>query len=1312
MSIDWQNLSKDIDECMLADKSKLRRRLKQLSHAPMPPRRKAVESLVRDIGTSRERRVRRSQARPLLEYPADLPVSRRQADIARVIAANQVSIICGETGSGKTTQLPKICLGLGRGISGLIGHTQPRRIAARTVAARLAKELGKEQWVGYKMRFHDTVKPEAYIKIMTDGVLLAEMTNDRWLEQYDTLIVDEAHERSLNIDFLLGYLKRIVRKRPDLKLIITSATINADKFATHFNAAPVIEVSGRGYPITLEYRPPEGDEDREPDLTTTACQAIESVAGGKGGDILVFFSGEREIHETIGSLSEPLRQSLEVLPLYSRLDRVTQDRVFAGSKRQKLILATNVAETSITVPNIGYVIDTGQARVSRYSHRNKIQRLPVENISRASAAQRMGRCGRTGPGRCIRLYKSDEHDRWPEFTEPEVRRTNLAAVILRMKSLSLGDIERFPFIDPPDRRFVKDGLRLLRELGALDDSDRLSDIGRQLAQFPIDPRIARMILSARDQKCLVEILVIASALSIQDPFERPRQRREAATRAREPFADRRSDFLTYLNFWSHLRTQAKSQSRNSIRRLCAKHFVSWQRFREWEDVHRQLEETAGELGIEANTEPADYGQIHRAMLCGSLGLIGNWREANRYDGARGGQFQISPASALYRRKPAWVMAAELVETSRIYAHRGARIRPEWVEAVAPAFLLARSYAEPAYDSRRGRVFARERVAIYGLPIIGNRRRAYDDVDREECRKLFIASALVEGNLRTRGDFLTHNHSVVNALRAMEHKTRRTEMLEDDTTIADLYAARIPSDITRAATFERWRRHIEREQPNRLHFDEDDLKRGNAPVLEDRDFPDLVTVDGHRFPLRYRFDPSARDDGITVRVPMLLINQLPAGAFEWLVPGRLLEKILALLRTLPKNLRRSFVPLPDFARRCHETLTSSDVGVQASGLSKALAGYLERVSGIHIPADAWNIEKLPPHLLMYFEVIDSQQAVAGWGRSLHALRRQFSTRASGGFEQLTPISLRRDSLKRWPDVRLPVSYRFTQGVFDLLGYPAIVDQGDGVGVRLLDTHARARSEGTAGLRRLLHLYLGRDLNAIRRRLPDIDRLKLLYVSVVARLPVHCFSLRGHFAGDLDQEIMRIAIEHCFHVDADAIRDEKCFEHWAEQGRVALAPFVNELCRQLNILLEAHHQLRVRVAELSQLGLEENLNDIREHLERLVFRGFLSVVPLERLASYPRYLAAVDRRVERLSAASRKDRRRSNNLKRLWDKCQDTLNPLPMAIREGDEVQRIRWMLEELRVATFAQDLGTDQTISIERVEAALAAIHAPTVKTEN
>ena len=1303
MSSEWQTLSGDIDECMLADQTRLHRRLKQLRKTGTPHGSKAGQRLRRDIEASARRRAQRLLGLPSIEYPVDLPVSARQADIADLIRNHQVSIICGETGSGKTTQLPKICLALGRGVGGLIGHTQPRRLAARSVAARLAGELGDEQYVGYKVRFHDTVRASAYIKVMTDGVLLAELSGDRWLERYDTLIIDEAHERSLNIDFLLGYLKRVLKRRPALKLIITSATINAERFAAHFDAAPVLEVSGRGYPISLDYQPPVLDEHGEPDLAGSIGGAVESVTGSKNRDILVFLSGEREIHEALGIFPTSLKDRLDILPLYSRLSRDDQDRVFKTSERQKLILATNVAETSLTIPNIAYVIDTGRARISRYSHRNKIQRLPIEVISRASAAQRMGRCGRTGPGRCIRLYSREEHDQWPEFTEPEVRRTNLAAVILRMKALSLGDIERFPFIDPPDRRFVRDGLHLLRELGALDESDRMTEVGRDLARFSVDPRIARMILAAGHQACLSEVLVIASAFSIQDPFERPRERREQASKAREEFTDGRSDFLTYLNVWRHLHEPGRRQSRNTLRRLCAKHFISWQRFREWEDVHRELGETARELGIERNSKPADYGRIHRALLAGSLGLIGQWSEANRYAGARESQFQLSPGCGLYRSKPGWMMASELVETTRVYAHRGARIRPQWVEAVAPRFLLNRSYSEPRYDTRKGRVFVQERVSLYGLPIINKRRRPYDEVDPEECRMLFIAGALVEGKIRTGGDFLTHNQKVVDGLRGLEHKTRRTEMLEDDATIADLYAARIPADVTSAATFERWRRRQERDQPTWLHFNANDLKRDDAPVLSNTDFPDEMTVDGHQLPLRYRFDPGAPDDGITVQIPLLLINQLPAGHFEALVPGRLEEKILASLRSLPKSLRRNFVPLPQFAKRCHATLAAP--GSTRPGLFRALAQQLERLNEVRIPDDSWNHEKISTHLLMNFEVIDSNQSVVATSRDLSALRKRFSNLATGGFEQLTPASLHRDALSTWPDVALPTTCRFRHGVFDLLGFPALVDQGDSVGVRLFDTRARATHEGYAGLRRLLDLHLGKELKAIRRNLPDIDRLKLLYVSVVAPSPVHCFSPRGHFSGSLDEEIMRIGIERCFRSDPERIRDQQSFEQWVEHGRESLSTFLGALCKRLSEVLGLHHQIRLGLRGFGSMGLDENLEDLSAHLDRLVFRGFLSVVPVERLEAYPRYLAAVERRMAKLTSASRKDRRRSNNLRRLWDQCQRRLSPLPMERREGEDVQKLRWMLEELRVATFAQDLGTEETISVERVESALASVES-------
>ncbi|MGD8498283.1 MAG: ATP-dependent RNA helicase HrpA, partial [Chromatiales bacterium] len=924
-------LDGEIDQCLAGDRAGLRRRLRGLQRRlrERKPIDRGLGALVEAVRTSATRRQSRVSSRPAIEYPLELPVVARREEIAATIRDHPVVIVCGETGSGKTTQLPKICLELGRGIDGLIGHTQPRRIAARSVAARLAEELGGEigQHVGFKIRFSDHTRPTGYVKLMTDGILLAEIQQDRLLSRYDTLIIDEAHERSLNIDFLLGYLKQLLPRRPDLKLIITSATIDPERFSRHFDDAPIVEVSGRTYPVDIRYRPLVGEDEDSRDLTLLEgiVQAADELAGEGPGDILVFLSGEREIREAAEALRKHHPGHTEILPLYARLSATEQQRVFQSHRGRRIVLATNVAETSLTVPGIRYVIDTGRARISRYSWRSKIQRLPIEAVSQASANQRAGRCGRVSEGVCIRLYDEQDFERRDAFTEPEILRTNLASVILQMEALGLGDIEAFPFVEPPDPRLIKDGYRLLHELGAVDQRNRITALGRRIARLPVDPRLARMLIAAEGQGCLRETLIVVSALAVQDPRERPLEHQQAADQAHARFLDERSDFLAYLNLWEYYQVQRLHLSKSKLRRQCRDEFLSFMRIREWIETHGQLRTLMLESGARENEKDASYAQLHRALLSGLLSHIGIRDEAGEFIGARNRRFRVFPGSGLFKRPPKWLMAAEIAETARVYARTCARIEPEWLEGLARP-LMRREVFEPHWQRRAGRAGAYERLSLYGLVVVAKRRIDYTRINPVESRELLIRHALVYGEYKGEPTFLKHNLALVDEVEELEARSRRRDILVDEDSLYAFYDRLLPETITNLAAFERWRAEVEREDPKALFFRREALMRHEAEDITAERFPDTIQVGGLRLPLTYRFEPEAEDDGVSVTVPAAALNQLDRAPFDWLVPGLFEERLVALIRGLPKALRKNFVPAPDFARALAQRLPYRDGGL--------------------------------------------------------------------------------------------------------------------------------------------------------------------------------------------------------------------------------------------------------------------------------------------------------------------------------------------------------------------------------------------------
>ena len=1292
-----ERLSALIDSTMLTDQPTLRQRCKRFSKriAQGNPAR-GFKQFAIDVEASFLRREQRAASLPVPTFDDELPISAHREEIKRLVERHQVIIVCGDTGSGKSTQLPKICLAARRGVPAFIGHTQPRRIAARSLASRIAKELDSPlgEHVGYKIRFQDRVADHSYIKLLTDGMLLSEMSRDRCLRQYDTLIIDEAHERSLNIDLLLGTLKQLLPQRPELKLIVTSATINTVKLQDFFDDAPLLEVSGRVYPVSISYVDPQAAADVEFDPCPRVVDAVEHVAGGKHGDVLAFLPGEREIRETSALLEKRAGASLEVLPLYGRLSNEAQDRVFAPSPNQKAILATNVAETSLTVPNIGYVIDTGLARISRYSYRTKLQRLPIEKISKASATQRSGRCGRTGPGECIRLYTEDDYEGRPDFCEPEIQRTNLAAVILRMKHLGLGELEHFPFMDAPDTRYIEDGMRLLRELDALDERGMLTPTGRKLARLPVDPRVGRMILAANSEGCLSEVLIIAAALSIQDPFASPTAKTKAGTSEREPFLDARSDFLGYLNFWQHLNERARHVSRNKLKAICREHLVSWLRVLEWRNVYQQLRDLARDLGLKENKKTASYAQIHRALLAGSLGFIGMLGDENTYTGPRNTRFKISPSSALSAGHSKWVMATAIVETHRVVAYRTARIRPEWIEKFAPPHLLRKRYFGPYWDSKKARVYGYERVSVYGLAIVAKRRVAYDRVDPREAHAIFIAEALVAGRYKSHGAFLEHNKTLVRELRSQEEKLRSTDVLVDDGELARFYEERIPPEISSGAAFEAWRKTAERDDPSRLYLSSLQILRDDAPTIDESDFPDAMEVIGHRFPLRYKFDPGHDFDGVTVTLPLAILNQVPEEAFEWLVPGHLPEKVLALIRTLPKSIRRQFVPIPETAGRCVQQLK-----LHNGSLTGQLAEILEP-SGASITADVWHPERLSAHLRMNFEVVDANLKVIAYGRDLARLRDRYGAVAKRGFALWRSTDIDRDDVTTWDFGELPEVMEFWHGPMRLRGYPALIDRKTGVSIRLLDTPQTARHKTRDGIKRLFMLRLGRELKRLRRDLPGIQALGLLYASLGNK--ESSVQVRDRQMGGKDElahAIVQAAFAHCLLEDLDEIRTRDAFEQRVATGSACLGPTTRELCVLLDDILSLHHQVAMQYRALTRRsGWEDSIQDIGSQLSQLVYRGFVAAVAYGQLEAYPRYLQALRRRLEKIDTAPAKERKRLRRIAPLWQSylAQHAASDAP---RQA-QLEPVRWMIEELRVAIFAQELGASGAASVQSIESAL------------
>ncbi|RMG38217.1 MAG: ATP-dependent RNA helicase HrpA [Gammaproteobacteria bacterium] len=1246
------------------------------------------------LARSRALFVRRREALPEVGFPQGLPIVERLEEVRDAIERHQAVVLCGETGSGKSTQLPKICLSLGRGVAGRIGHTQPRRIAARTLARRIAEELGQEvgHSVGFKVRFADRVNEITHVKLMTDGMLLAEIQRDRYLNEYDTLIIDEAHERSLNIDFLLGYLKQLLPKRPDLKVIVTSATIDPQRFSRHFDDAPVIEVSGRTYPVEVRYRPPPEDEESGGiDLQQGIVEAVDELAAEGPGDILIFFPGEREIREAAETLRKHHPPSTEILPLYARQSPAEQARIFHPGNARRIVLATNVAETSLTVPGIRYVIDTGTARISRYSARSKIQRLPVEPISQASADQRKGRCGRVAAGICIRLYSEEDFRSRPRFTEPEIQRTNLAAVILQMKLLGFGDIDRFPFVDPPDSRLIKDGYRVLHEIGAVDGLRKVTQLGKKLARLPIDPRIGRMLLEAAHTGCLRELLVIGAALSVQDPRDRPMDRQQQADEAHALFADERSDFMGILKLWDFLREKKRHLTRRKFERLCREHFISPLRVREWEDVWHQLREQLHEMGYRDNSEPASYEVIHQALLSGLLSHIGHRSQGKERDylGARNTRFHIFPGSSQFAARPKWVVAAELVETTKLYARTVAQIQPEWVERLA-GHLVKHHYSEPHWQARRGQVGAYEKVTLYGLPIVPRRRVNYGPIDPEVSREIFIRFGLVEGEIHTRAPFWRHNRQLIAQLHEEEAKARRRDILVDEEAIYAFYDRRIPAGIYSTAQLEQWLR--KQKDKKTLFMRREDIQRRPAG-LDEAQFPDALELHGARLPLSYHFEPGSEADGVTLHLPLPLLNQVSEGMVDWLVPGLLEEKLVAMIKGLPKQLRRQFVPAPDFARRARALMQPGE-----APLRQALAAALRQLTGVQIPEDQWHEERLDPYLRMRIRLVsaDGMETVAV-SRDLLALQKEYGDLAQQGAGAV-PVgdALEREGLRDWDLEALPERIERAAGNMQLTLWPALVDEGDSVALRCLDSQARAKQAHHAGVRRLLMLRMASTVRDLKKRIPNLQQLRLQY----AKVPPPPGGVAKGGAPSLEEQILALAFDRAFLATCDTqqIRDRAAFEACYEAGRAGLVEVFERTAGLVADILGGYQRIRKALGGMDQLNWLKPVADMQEQLDGLVYQGFLQEIPAEQLQQYPRYLAGIERRIDRLrSGGLAKDVRAMAEMAGIQQRWRERDR---QARRKGlvdPRLEEIRWMLEELRISLFAQEVKTRYPVSVKRID---------------
>ncbi|WP_312974853.1 ATP-dependent RNA helicase HrpA [Stutzerimonas nitrititolerans] len=1341
----FDTLHKNLVQAFSADQHRLRRQLHELRKKPDES--KLAQWLERFQASVAKVETRR-QSVPVIRYDDALPIAAKRDEIKAALEKHQVLVIAGETGSGKTTQLPKICLEIGRGVHGLIGHTQPRRLAARSVATRVAEEIGAPlgELVGYQVRFEDQSTERTLIKLMTDGILLAETQHDRFLEKYDTIIVDEAHERSLNIDFLLGFLKTLLPRRPDLKVIITSATIDLERFSKHFTDAPIIEVSGRTYPVETWYRPlaAETDEDGnrvEDDLTVdqgilAALDEIEThekTVGKRPGDVLVFLPGEREIREAAEMLRKANLRFTEVLPLYARLTPGEQQKIFKPAAGRKIVLATNVAETSLTVPGIRYVIDSGTARISRYSYRAKVQRLPIEAVSQASANQRKGRCGRVEPGICIRLYSEEDFLSRPEFTDPEILRTNLAAVILQMLHLRLGDIQDFPFIEPPDGKAISDGFNLLQELSAVNRENQLTPLGRQLARLPIDPRLGRMMLEAAQQGSLAEVLIVASALSVQDVRERPADRQQQADQAHAQWKDPDSDFAVLINLWRGFEEKRQELGSNPLRSWCRKNFLNYLRLREWRDAHRQLTLIARELKLGAgkavdgsghppyaksgsrrvenaegfSTRPAEavpttdtkvnaivrqqaeaseaaqkakgYAAVHKAILAGLLSQIGHKTEEGDFLGARQRRFWVHPSSVIGRKKPSWIMAAELVETTKLFARMVAKIEPDWIEPLA-GHLIKKNHFEPHWEKKRGQVVAYEQVTLYGLIVVGKRPVHYGPVDPLAARELFIREGLVRGEINSRARALSANRQLLERMDELEAKARRRDILADEETLYAYYEARLPTDIYQTASFENWYKRESQKNPQLLVMREEDVLARDAREVTAAQYPDTLRIGELQLPLDYHFEPNHPRDGVTLRVPAPLLPQLRAERLDWLVPGLIEAKAVALVRNLPKAIRKNFVPVPDFVGAALGKIAFGD-----GALPEALGRELLRMTGARVPDEAWAeaAAGLDSHLKMNIEVVDARGKFLGEGRDLAELTARFNEASQAA---LAPPQQKAEQkpVEAKGFAQVAEKAQAKMAGLSMTVYPALVEEGGVVKEGRFPTQAEAEYQHRRALQRLLLQQLAEPAKYLRSKLPGLTELGLLYRDM----------------GKVDalvEDILLASLDSCI-LDGETTlpRDGAALASLAEKRRGDWTGHAERLARLVLDILKHWHGLQKRFKGRIDLAQAVALNDIKAQLANLVYPGFVRETPAQWLREYPRYLKAIEQRFEKIGAQLQRDRVWSGELVGYWEQYQARLKKHQQEGKRDPELIQYRWMLEEYRVSLWAQQLGTKMPVSDKRL----------------